>query len=107
MLKPPFVTCCTIADCDGAVESRFGPGVPFEPAAARVWQLPQPCAENTVAPLDGAPTSVSVAGGVGPLGPPPGVASPEPVDFFPAVAAPLPSENTVSLSAVAEGRNEL
>src|SRR5689334_3361290 len=102
MLKPPFVTCCTIADCDGAVESRFGPAVPFEPAAARVWQLPQPCAEKTVAPFVGSPISVSVAGGFAPPEAPPGVVVvPEPPDVFP---APLPSQNTVSLSLVAEGR---
>src|SRR5262249_40771333 len=104
MLKPPFVTCCTIADCDGAVESRFGPAVRLEPAAARVWQLPQPCAETPVAPFVGSPINVSVAGGFAPPEPAPGVVVPGPLDVF---APLLPSQNTVSLSLVAEGKNEL
>src|SRR5215212_8760293 len=47
---PPFSTwCCTVAT-SGARSSRFGPTPPLEPAAASVWQFPQPAEANTFSP---------------------------------------------------------
>src|SRR5690348_3304240 len=41
MIVPPFVTWWTTMAIAGLSWSRFGPTVPVEPAAARVWQLEQ------------------------------------------------------------------
>ena len=38
----PFVTRSTASAWSGCASSRFGPIVPVVPAAASVWQLPQP-----------------------------------------------------------------
>src|SRR5262245_19528054 len=100
MLKPPFVTVWTIAAWFGAVLSRLGPAVPFEPAAASVWQVPQPADVKTVAPAFGSPIRDSVAGGFA-FGAPGVVVGVVVVVGFDLIA-PAPSVKTVSLSVRAD-----
>src|SRR5262245_7535439 len=47
---PPLVTCATTVCRSGASWSRFGPITHADPAAASVWQPPQPALEKTRAP---------------------------------------------------------
>src|SRR5262249_28185834 len=62
MPPPPLVTCSATVLRSGASWSRFGPITPAAPAAASVWQLPQPAFAKTRAP---ALRSVFSRGGTG------------------------------------------
>ena len=50
MPRPPVVTCRSTRSAAGFSASRLGPIVPVEPAAASVWQPPQPARAKTSAP---------------------------------------------------------
>src|SRR5215212_1040138 len=50
MPPPPVRTWAATSSAVGWSWSRFGPIEPFVPAAASVWQLPQPASSNTFAP---------------------------------------------------------
>ena len=55
----PFVTRVTTNLLSGFASSRFGPTLPFDPAAASVWQPPQPALTNTALPAVASPLSAS------------------------------------------------
>ena len=46
----PFVTRSITSSFDGFASSRFGPTFPLAPAAASVWQLPQPASAKIALP---------------------------------------------------------
>ena len=50
MPTPPFRTWRATSFASGRSSSRLGPVVPFDLAAASVWQPPQPASEKTLAP---------------------------------------------------------
>jgi hypothetical protein len=64
MPPPPFVTWLTTVSLSGWRSSRLGPVEPVDPAAARVWQLPQPALAKTSAPAALPPPPVVVSVGV-------------------------------------------
>src|SRR5436190_10941098 len=55
MPPPPFLIWFVAAERLGFSWSRFGPTVPFEFAALRVWQPPQPADEKTLLPAEALP----------------------------------------------------
>src|SRR3954464_10448829 len=59
----PFWTYVRTLAWLGFAWSRFGPTLPFVPAAASVWHEPQPFAAKTPLPATGSPWSVSVPPG--------------------------------------------
>ena len=62
----PFVTRWITSASGGFAASSDGPTVPFDPAAERTWQPPQPALAKTSAPAAGSPTTavlVEVTGG--------------------------------------------
>ena len=54
MPPAPEVTICWTRSALGLASSRFGPAVPDEPAAASVWQPPQPADAKTALPAGAA-----------------------------------------------------
>src|SRR6516164_9337184 len=58
MMAPPNVTWWTILASAGFNWSRFGPTVPWDPAAFRVWHVVQPAVRNTFLPATGSPWTV-------------------------------------------------
>ena len=60
----PLVTICCTRSALGLASSRFGPDAPDEPAAASVWQPPQPADAKTALPAGAAPAGGRGAGGL-------------------------------------------
>src|SRR4051794_30332962 len=79
----------------GLRSSRFGPTMPFVPAALRVWQSRQPALRKTCFPAVGLPTPPPIAVPVWAL-----VLPPPLVDFVPQPARAMrPSTTAITLAA--------
>src|SRR3954451_2477827 len=57
MAPLPAFTRASTTSVDRVAPVKTGPTLPLEPAAASVWQLPQPALENTLAPASGLPAA--------------------------------------------------
>src|SRR3954468_9962726 len=92
MAPLPAFTRASTTSVDRLAPVKTGPTLPLEPAAASVWQLPQPALENTLAPASGSPaaapaTVVVVVLVVVPTPPPPPSPPREWPTTYPAPAA--------------------